>query len=275
MFDSFYNNYKWSYNEAFAWEFAGTALVYGGIALVSTLILYLISVLIKRSDERAPDSYQAINENSGIEGGIAREEVHHNQQEEEGQRAGSSKNKAIAAKVFSILALLASWWALLSIAIAPSVLSALGIIPIWSSMIITLLIFGVKFMAMIFYYSPNFLNKMPKQNPSYCSRICRRVGITLSMNRLPFGIFISFAFLYSIVVPLITAETCMDFFNYGYGSTFEDFGISTKFSRYFQIDTACPQGTMCQFYATLPEDSSTSVIMNVHTGVDISSITWI
>jgi len=64
----------------------------------------------------------------------------------------------------------------------------------------------------------------------------------------------------------------MNFYNEGYGSVFEGFGISTRFSRYYQLDTVCPAGQICHLYATLPEDSSKGVILNVQTGRDVSSI---
>lgn len=270
MFESFYNNPGWTYNEAFAWMFAGQALVWSAVALSVSILFYFISYLIKRKDEGQgqAQNYQAIdNENVVAEGsyqGDHREQTQANQ---------DSERKAITIKVFDILGLLASWYALLAAAIFPSVLSGLGIIPVWASMLITLFIFSIKFAFMIYYYSPAFLNKNDRPEQHWCPRLSRRIGITMSSNKLAFGVFITFAFAYTITVPLITADTCLDFYNYGYGEKFYDFGLSTRFSRYFQIETACPQGKICQLYATLPEDAATAVILNVHTGTDIKSIT--
>lgn len=34
----------------------------------------------------------------------------------------------------------------------------------------------------------------------------------------------------------------------------------------------CPKGTLCHIYATLPEETSKEVFINVHTGTDIDEL---
>jgi hypothetical protein len=43
------------------------------------------------------------------------------------------------------------------------------------------------------------------------------------------------------------------------------------FSRYFQYDKPCPPGPPCHLYATVPEDASYAVFINIHTHISISS----
>jgi hypothetical protein len=43
--------------------------------------------------------------------------------------------------------------------------------------------------------------------------------------------------------------------------------------RYLSIDKICPDGKVCHIYATLAENGSDSVFINVHTGIDFNSLT--
>jgi hypothetical protein len=41
------------------------------------------------------------------------------------------------------------------------------------------------------------------------------------------------------------------------------------------IEQICPENSICHVYATLPEETATSVFINVHSGIGISSLTAI
>lgn len=79
----------------------------------------------------------------------------------------------------------------------------------------------------------------------------------------------------SIVVPLFFHRTCLCFYNeeIGYYSHKLGFGINTMFTRMLMLDKACPPGPPCHLYTTLPEDSITSVFVNLHTHVDVENVT--
>lgn len=48
--------------------------------------------------------------------------------------------------------------------------------------------------------------------------------------------------------------------------------LSSTLSRYIQLSDACPPGPPCHIYATLPEDPSTSVFINLHTNIEYENI---
>jgi len=266
MFDGFYNSHGLTYNISFAYEFTCTTLVYGLIALSVAYFFYIISALIKRSSK---------NRNS-----MSKEEeldVHLNSSitDERNCLDGGKKKegrKFTWARLFKGISFLACWYALFSIAIAPSILSGLGAISIGVSMFLTLMIFAVKYIALVFWYCPAFLKKGRNTEDSKAYTFWRKVTITTKLHRVGFGLFIGFGLIYSVTVPLITQDTCMNFYNEGYGSVFEGFGLSTRFSRYYQLDTVCKAGEICHLYATLPEDSSKAVILTVQTGSDVNTI---
>lgn len=68
---------------------------------------------------------------------------------------------------------------------------------------------------------------------------------------------------------LMTQRACLCVFNDRYGVTMnKDFKLSTQFSRSSR-GKICQDGTICHMYATLPEDTDTSVFFNFQTGTDI------
>lgn len=79
----------------------------------------------------------------------------------------------------------------------------------------------------------------------------------------------------SIVVPLFCHRTCLCFYNneIGYYNNLLGFGINTMFTRFFQLQKACPPGPPCHLYTTLPEDSITSVFVNLHTHIGVDNVT--
>lgn len=79
----------------------------------------------------------------------------------------------------------------------------------------------------------------------------------------------------SIILPLFAHRTCLCFYNdeIGYYNHALGFGINTMFTRLFQLNKACPPGPPCHLYTTLPEDSITSVFVNLHTHVSVNNVT--
>lgn len=51
--------------------------------------------------------------------------------------------------------------------------------------------------------------------------------------------------------------------------------MSTEFTRTVSIDQVCKDEEVCHLYATLPEDPSTSVFFNVHSGLLLDNITFV
>lgn len=79
---------------------------------------------------------------------------------------------------------------------------------------------------------------------------------------------------FSIFLPLAFQKGCLCVYNKAYGvDTFLDLQFSTKWTRSNWLpDEVCPKGTLCHIYATLPEETSKEVFINVHSGTDIDEL---
>ncbi|CAD8159556.1 unnamed protein product [Paramecium octaurelia] len=79
---------------------------------------------------------------------------------------------------------------------------------------------------------------------------------------------------FSIFLPLAFQKGCLCVYNKAYGvDTFLDLQFSSKWTRSNWLpDEVCPKGTLCHIYATLPEETSSEVFINVHSGTDIKEL---
>jgi|JI6StandDraft_1071083.scaffolds.fasta_scaffold02838_14 hypothetical protein len=76
----------------------------------------------------------------------------------------------------------------------------------------------------------------------------------------------------SILGVIMMRRACLCAFNDRYGATVQtDFRLSTQFTRSSR-GKICKDGAICHIYATLPEDTDTSVFFNIQTGTDIQSV---
>jgi hypothetical protein len=48
--------------------------------------------------------------------------------------------------------------------------------------------------------------------------------------------------------------------------------MSTQMMRAWELETVCPEGSVCHVYATLAENASDSVFVNVHTGINYNAL---
>jgi len=67
------------------------------------------------------------------------------------------------------------------------------------------------------------------------------------------------------VLPLLFHNLCVSSYQSYVGPIFGTASLSSELTRFFQLGKACPVGPPCQIYATLPEETATSVFLNVHT----------
>lgn len=82
--------------------------------------------------------------------------------------------------------------------------------------------------------------------------------------------------LFSFGGTILFQNTCVVVYNNeNHGFVFDGDLVSwsSKLTRHFTLDTQCRPGPPCHLFATLPEDASTAVIINVHTHVDVTNIT--
>ncbi|CAD8062504.1 unnamed protein product [Paramecium sonneborni] len=79
---------------------------------------------------------------------------------------------------------------------------------------------------------------------------------------------------FSIFLPLAFQKGCLCVYNKAYGiETLLDLQFSTEWTRSNWLpDQVCPKGILCHIYATLSEDTSKEVFINVHAGSDIKEL---
>jgi len=270
MLPNFYNTYGLTYSQAWAYGFGIEVLFYGSMILLVSIVLHIVSILIKRAVKPKQEVLSVRSEEEEeMELNVDDPSYTEMQAYLKEEKRDPKNSLAICASIIEIISSICSWISLYYIAFAPAVMSGLGVISIWLSIFWVLLCFGVKYISLVFWYSPNFL----KKNRSTCFKsLWRKVKITSKLHRVRFSLFLGLALASSIALPIFTEGTCMNCFNEGYGQQMFGLGMSTKMTRYFELGTVCKSGQICHLYATLPEDSATGVIVNVHTGPDVDSL---
>lgn len=108
-------------------------------------------------------------------------------------------------------------------------------------------------------------------------RQTKRRVYSIAKNEIIFTCIMLFIWVLASTFLVISLKgVCVCLYNSKYGAKFtRDVDWSTEFSRALTIDKICKDGEVCHLYATLPENSSDSVFINVHTGTDIENITVI
>jgi len=159
----------------------------------------------------------------------------------------------------------------------PAILSAFNIISLFTSFLILVLMSIITGLIMIKITCPSevkpLIKARVKRKPHSLLRKFYFQALCLyRLHYFAFKSFVLFLLCYSAFLPLITANSCMAYYTPEYGSSFDAYTISTSLSRLFTIEKKCPTGRICHIYSTLPEDPSTSIILNVQTGSDLSQI---
>lgn len=76
----------------------------------------------------------------------------------------------------------------------------------------------------------------------------------------------------TVMGVLMSRRACLCVFNDRYGITInKDFRLSTQFTRSGK-GKICKDDQICHLYATLPEDTDTSVFFNIQTGTDVKNM---
>jgi hypothetical protein len=79
-----------------------------------------------------------------------------------------------------------------------------------------------------------------------------------------------------VFAVIATKGACLCYFTTGYGFRVEkDLSLSTDFTRLMTLNQTCEDLAICHLYATVPEDTSTSVFFNAHSGTDLSNLTFV
>ena len=179
--------------------------------------------------------------------------------------------KSFGETVIWIISSVFSWLSALSWAMVAVALMAFDIIsPVWS-ICISLLILLNEYISGLYSRYPS----ATKKTTSKVSRLFRVVRIAAQNGTASMQLALGLILLFSVGATVIFKGTCISLFNY------DDFWFykgrdvmswSSTFTRYISHETSCPPGPPCHLFATLPEDGSTGVIINVHTHIQTTNL---
>jgi len=151
--------------------------------------------------------------------------------------------------------------------------SAFGEISAFWTILISLVIYSGSILLWLILAIPSKKDKVEDDQETIS--FTHKAKLTFKMRPCLMGTMVVGTLFLSLFWPLVTRGACETFFNDDYGFSFgKHTGISTKFTRKFWItDPVCPAGKPCHVYATVPDDPTTQVFLNVHTSYDVDNIT--
>jgi len=99
-------------------------------------------------------------------------------------------------------------------------------------------------------------------------------GVVYSHNKCLITFQILSIIALSVLLPMITTGSCLCFYNQGWGIPLLGgvWNYNSALIRKWTVGEVCPEGKICHVYVTVPEDALTSAFVNIHTGVDITSL---
>ena len=264
-----------NYTEKFAYDYAIKALVWAiTLTIVSSLANSLaLKMRGKASTKGLPLQHPTFTALDDIEYDIPYVELKRYLQRQ-------ALSQPIFLQIIFLLSSIGYFLAYLIYAVIPSILSSLGIIPIFLSFLLTVPISITKAYFLIYVTCPPELKLFIKARLKKKSYAIVRKGYWQGrcVSKLyPFG-FKLFALIltgYTILLPWMTSGSCLAYYTPGYGTYFDAYSLSTRLSRFFTMERRCLPGRICHIYSTLAEDASKSVIINVHTGNDLEDLSLV
>lgn len=266
-----------TYGEYFAFVSSAVAAIFSFIFCFLTLLLRWISTLdipINNPPKKPPNSekivysssnnYNSLNENI-ISQRTKPLEMQLKNVSLENKNINESKNTSCLGKIANV----SSWLSVIILSLIPTFCSAFEVIGVFEAICLIFIIIYSKFLLELSYLENSTMKKNDKCS-IYFSNLIKKIKKTIT--KFPAYFFIGTALIsaYSIGFPLFGEKTCLCFYNDEIGLYLNFYGsINTKMTRYFQLKEACPPGPPCHIYATLPENSSSSVFINFHTNKQI------
>lgn len=172
---------------------------------------------------------------------------------------------------FSTLVNIFSWLSAIMWAFIPIVFMGFDLLnPIWSIVLSSLILLN-EYLNYLYRQYPS----ASKRANSKISRISRVLRIAAQHSTAAMQGTLILIAIYSFGLTFLFQGTCLALYNNeNAGFVYKDaFALSTSLTRFFTLGTQCPPGPPCHFFATLPEDGSTGVIINVHTDIKTVDIT--
>ncbi|RYE40097.1 MAG: metallophosphoesterase family protein, partial [Sphingobacteriales bacterium] len=207
---------------------------------------------------------------SQIECDIPFQELKEFIKEKQSMQSSLGKRFLLASDILEILVILC-------FAIIPSVLSSVNLISVALSMFLTLIFLLICGILIMRSFCPRELKNLVKVKhfknfKRTRPQLFKELYCSFNLDPIKCYIIAGFIILYAFIVPLLTAKSCLAYYEPKTGTAYGAFYISTAFSRWISLPKVCPDGKICHIYSTLAEDASTSVILNVHTGVDVTTL---
>ena len=154
----------------------------------------------------------------------------------------------------------------------PISLMAFDLISTSWSVILSSLILLAGYMGHLYRQYPS----ASKPSKTEAGRFMRVLRIAAQNGTASMQLVLVLIIIFSFGFTALMKGTCIAIYNgedIGFVFPGETFSWSSTLTRHFELNTQCPPGPPCHFFATLPEDSSSSVIINVHTDVNTRNIT--
>jgi len=178
----------------------------------------------------------------------------------------------IPLKITKIIAKLVLAIAILLLSAIPSVISGFYFISMFSATILTYLLYFPIISWYISTFAPKKKLKVDDDTLKKAPRVSYQTIIKNNSTKILPILILSLVF--PIILPRLLQDMCVEYYNNTSGSFMfeEDSFVSTRFTRSLYLDEVCPPGPPCHVYATLPQDASTSVFINVHTNIKVREI---
>jgi len=268
----FFSKLNLNYTEKFAYDYAIKATVWAiTLTLISTMANSLATKMRgKTSTKGLPLQHPTFTALDDIEYDIPYVELKRYLQRQ-------AISQPILLQIIFLLSSIGYFLAYFIYAVVPSILSSLGIIPIFLSFLLTVPISIAKAYFLIYVTCPPelklFIKARLKKKPYALIRKGYWQGrCVYKLYPFAFKLFALMITSYTVLLPWMTSGSCLAYYTPGYGTYFDAYSLSTRLSRFFTLERKCLPGRICHIYSTLAEDASKSIIINVHTGNDVEEL---
>lgn len=164
-----------------------------------------------------------------------------------------------------------TWNAFLFFAGIPCINSAFNVIHPLLAAVLAFSILFFRLLIGLYFKAPS-----SRKKDSRSQNVIRGIRISYQVHRFSTKMKFFAIVAFSIGLPFFYQDFCLSSFNgIRAGSIIPDelASVSTRFSRMINLPKMCPPGPPCHVFATLPENASNSILINVHTHVSVENVT--
>jgi len=250
----FINGAYFTYSEYFAGVACAVFLVFGSLLILTAWIL---NKLFKSSSER-PSSLlkeQSPNQDGNF---LLAGDALNNSTYSASSVAPSKEKFDFGGSVINYI----NWAGWLFLSMAPVSFSLFNVL--LSPLVAAILMFGILFYRLVsrYFFNVLCLNQQLQQSMIHQKVHSKKVSSLHSSYRRSLVLLL----VVSLGVSFSLTGGCVAFYEDYVGlNILNIISFSTTLMRFLQLNDACPPGPPCHIYATLPEEASTGVFINIHT----------